>query len=191
MASVTFITHPDVAIDPHVPVPDWHLNPTGVARMHAMLTQPWVASITHVASSTERKARDGADILAAHLGLLPSVHADLGENDRSATGYLPKLAFEALADAFFANPSQSMQGWERAVDAQTRIVGAMRAVLASTPPGDIAVVSHGGVGALLLCYLRKIPISRAADQPPGNGGYFLVFDRATWQLQSGWARIDP
>ena len=191
MATVTFITHPDVAIDPSIPVPDWCLNPTDIVRMRSMLAQPWVASIGHVASSAERKARDGADILAGHLGLVPSVHADLGENDRSATGYLPKPAFEALADAFFANPSQSMQGWERAVDAQTRIVGAMRAVLASAPPGDIAVVSHGGVGALLLCHLRQSPISRAADQPPGNGGYFLSFDRASWQLQAAWRRIDP
>ena len=191
MVSVTFITHPDVAIDPHIPVPDWCLNPTGIARMHAMLVQPWVASIVHIASSTERKARDGADILAAHLGLRLSTHNALGENDRSATGYLPKPAFEALADAFFANPTESIQGWERAVDAQARIVGAMQAVLAIAPPGGVAVVSHGGVGALLLCHLRQIPISRAADQPPGNGGHFLTFDRASWHLRSAWARIDP
>lgn len=191
MATITFITHPDVAIDPSIPVPDWCLNPTGVARMRSMLTQHWVASITHVASSAERKARDGADILASHLGLVPSVHEALGENDRSATGYLPKPAFEALADAFFAKPTHSMQGWERAVDAQARIVGAVRAVLAQAPDGDVAVVSHGGVGALLLCHLRQSPISRAADQPRGNGGYFLVFDRATWRLQSDWIRIDP
>ncbi|MBC7635641.1 MAG: histidine phosphatase family protein [Acetobacteraceae bacterium] len=191
MASVTFITHPDVAIDPVIPVPDWCLNPTGIARMRSMLTQCWVGSLAYVASSAERKARDGADILAAHLGLAASVHADLGENDRSATGYMPKPAFEALVDAFFANPTDSVQGWERAVDAQARIVSAMRAVLASAPPGDVAVVSHGGVGALLLCHLRQSPISQAADQPPGNGGYFLTFDRASWRLQTAWQRIDP
>ena len=47
MASVTFITHPDVAIDPVIPVPDWRLNPTGIARMRSMLTQPWVTNLTH------------------------------------------------------------------------------------------------------------------------------------------------
>ncbi len=191
MASVIFITHPDVVIDPAVPVPDWRLNPTGIARMRAMLAQPWVTSIAHVTSSAERKARDGADILAGHLGLQPAVHDALGENDRAATGYLPKPVFEALADAFFANPTESMQGWERAIDAQARIVSAMRAVLATAPVGDVAVVSHGGVGALLLCHLRQVPISRAADQPPGNGGYFITFDRASWALHHGWQRIEP
>ena len=191
MASVTFITHPDVAIDPTVPVPDWQLNSVGITRMHAMLAQPWVSDITHVACSLERKARDGADILAAHLGLEPQLHPGLGENDRSATGYLPKPAFEALADAFFANPSLSMQGWERAVDAQTRIVGAVRAVLAAAPAGDVAIISHGGVGALLLCHLRGTPISRAADQPPGNGGYFFRFDRVSRALHAEWTLIEP
>ena len=118
MASVFFITHPDVLIDPAVPVPDWPLSPRGVARMHAMLGQPWIAGIVAVCSSTERKARDGAAILAAHLGLLPVARADLGENDRSATGYLPKPQFEATADAFFAHPETSVRGWERAIDAQ-------------------------------------------------------------------------
>src|SRR6185312_226344 len=121
MATVFFITHPDVLIDPVVPVPDWPLNAHGVARMRAMLEQDWVSTIVRVASSTERKAIDGAEILAAHLGLVPVTHPGLGENDRSSTGFLPKSEFEATADAFFAQPEISMHGWERAVDAQARI----------------------------------------------------------------------
>ena len=190
MATAYFVTHPDVLIDPATPVPEWRLNERGIARMHAMLAQPWVAGLTTVACSAERKARDGAAILAGHLGLTPVVHAGLGENDRSATGYLPKPGFEALADAFFARPDESVRGWERAVDAQARIVAAVGDVLAAAPPGDVAIVSHGGVGALLLCHLRGIGITRAADQPPGNGGYVLALDRATWSLRHDWRPID-
>ena len=138
----------------------------------------------------ERKAGDGAAILAAHLGVVPVARADLGENDRSATGYLPKPEFEAMADAFFAHPETSVRGWERAVDAQARIVSAMRAVLAAAPPGDVAVVSHGGVGALLLSHLQGAPISRTTDQPEGSGGHVLAFDREDWTLRHGWRLID-
>jgi broad specificity phosphatase PhoE len=191
VASVFFITHPDVAIDPAMPVPDWHLNARGRARMHAMLDQPWVAGIVHVASSTERKAIDGAEILAAHLGLTPVTHPGLGENDRAATGYLPKHEFEAVADAFFARPGESVRGWETALAAQSRIVAAMREVLRVAPDGDVAVVSHGGVGALLLCHLRGEPITRAADQPAGSGGHVLRFDRDNWTPRHGWRAIDP
>jgi broad specificity phosphatase PhoE len=190
MATVYFLTHPDVLIDAAVPVTDWPLSLRGAERMRAMLVQPWLSGIVHVASSTERKAMDGAAILAAHLALTPVAHADLGENDRSATGYLPKPAFEAMADAFFARPQESMRGWERAVDAQARIVRAVRAVLAAAPPGDVVVVSHGGVGALLACHLQRIPISRSADQPPGSGGHLLAFDRADWTLRHDWRLAD-
>jgi broad specificity phosphatase PhoE len=190
MASVFFITHPDVAIDPNVPVTEWCLNPRGIARMRAMLVQSWVRGIVHVACSTERKAIDGAEIVAEHLGLVPAPHKGLRENDRSATGYLPKMEFEAVADAFFARPEASVRGWERAVDAQARIVAAMRDVIAAAPAGDVAVVSHGGVGALLLCHLTNVPISRSADQPPGMGGFVLAFDRSAWRLCHAWKSID-
>lgn len=158
--------------------------------MRGMLEQPWVAGIVHVASSDERKAIDGAAILAAHLNLVPVTHPGLGENDRSSTGYLPKAEFEATADAFFANPSDSVRGWEPAETAQTRIVAAMRDVLQAAPAGDVAVVSHGGVGALLLCHLQHSPINRAADQPPGTGGHIISFDRADWTPHHGWHPID-
>ena len=190
METVFFITHPDVLVDPAVPVPEWSLNARGRARMHAMLNQTWVPGIVHVASSTERKAVDGAAILGAHLGLRPVTHRGLGENDRSSTGYLPKLEFEARADAFFARPEESVGGWERAVDAQMRIVAAVRDVLRAAPAGDVAVVAHGGVGALLLCHLLGSAISRVADQPAGSGGHVVAFNRATWTLHHSWRSID-
>jgi broad specificity phosphatase PhoE len=190
MDTVFFITHPDVSIEPGVPVPEWRLNARGLARMRAMLIQEWVSGIVHVASSTERKATDGAAILAAHLGLLPVTHPGLGENDRSSTGYLPKAEFEATADAFFARPDESVRGWERAVDAQARVIAAIGDVLRGAPPGDIAIVSHGGVGALLLCDLQASPIRRTADQPSGQGGNFLSFNRADRTLRHGWRPID-
>ena len=191
LSLVFFITHPDVLIDPAIPVPEWRLSPRGLARMRVLLRQPWAAGIVRVASSMERKAMEGAAILAAPLGLTPVPHAGLGENDRSATGYLPKAAFEAMADAFFARPEESVRGWERAVDAQTRIAAAVRDVLAAAPPGNVAIVSHGGVGALLLCHLRSVPISRAADQPPGTGGHVVTFDRVDGTIQREWTPIDP
>jgi len=189
--TVFFITHPDVAIDPAVPVPQWPLSARGRARMQAALERPWVRRIGAIHCSTERKAIDAATILANGLGLGFSTHAALGENDRSATGYLPRAEFERVADAFFARPAESVRGWERAVDAQARIVAAVDTVLQlPAARGDIAIVSHGGVGALLLCALESIPISRSQDQPPGNGGHYFPFDRASRLPRHGWTAID-
>lgn len=190
-ATLVFITHPDVLIDPKVPVPDWPLNPRGRARMEAACCQPWAATIGAIWCSTERKAIDAAEILATSRGLPFSTLCDLGENDRSSTGFLPRAEFEGVADLFFAHPEQSIRGWERAVDAQRRIRAAFDTVQAATPPAlDVAVIAHGAVGALLMCALEGVPISRTHDQPPGSGGYFFAVDRATRLLRHGWQPID-
>ena len=97
-----------------------------------------------------------------------------------------------MADAFFAQPDISVRGWERAVDAQKRIIAAVGAVIAATSQsGDIAIVSHGAVGALLLGHLSGRSIDRSLDQPAGKGGNFFAFDRETWRLAHGWRPIDP
>jgi broad specificity phosphatase PhoE len=193
MQTVSFITHPDVVIDPAVPVPDWPLSPRGRARMQRALMLPFVARVRSIWCSEERKAVDGAEILGVHLQVAVTRLAALGENDRSATGYLPRAEFETVANAFFAQPEQSARGWERAIDAQRRIVAAADHVIAASAAagGDIAIISHGGVGALLLCHLLGQPISRAFDQPATNGGNMFTFDAGTHRVHHGWQPIDP
>ena len=191
MSLVYFITHPDVDIDPAVPVPQWPLSARGRARMTSLLSKPWVRDIRSIYCSAERKAVEGAEILATGLGLGFELIETLGENDRSSTGYLPKAAFEAAADLFFARPADSVRGWERAVDAQHRIVAAMGGILARPrSAGGIAVVSHGAVGALYLCHLKGVAISRTEDQPATNGGNYFVFDTEDAVLRHGWRTID-
>ena len=194
MATVFFITHPDVQIDASVPVPEWPLNERGRARMRAMAARAWIQNVRSIFASDERKARDAAQLLAEGLGLHQyQIIKTLGENDRSTTGYLPKLEFEATADAFFAAPQTSVRGWELAVDAQRRIIQTVeQIVLRARKNGDIAIVGHGGTGTLLYCHLAEVPISRQHEQPPTNGGNWFAFDRASGRLlHRGWQSIDP
>ena len=102
-----------------------------------------------------------------------------------ATGYLPPDRFQAAADAFFAQPAVSFQGWERAVDAQARVVAAWAEVLAGD--GDIAVVGHGGTGTLLMCHLARLPISRVHDAPGQE--CFWTWDRETGRLLCTWQAL--
>ena len=154
-----------------------------------MLEQPWVGSIRRVVSSAERKAIETAEILAGQLGLTVEVREGMHENDRSATGFLPPPEFEAVADRFFASPHKSIRGWERAIDAQQRIVSEVEAVLDAAVGGDIAFVGHGGVGTLLLLSLSNREISREADQPAGGGNYF-AYDINARRVTHGWQPID-
>jgi broad specificity phosphatase PhoE len=186
-----FITHPNVVISRDVPVPRWPLSEQGRKRMRAGLTQPWVREVTAVYCSTEQKAIEGAEILAGHLGLPFQQVEPLGENDRSATGFLPPEEFERVANQFFGAPETSVRGWERAIDAQSRIVRAVERIYSEdTTTGAIAIVSHGAVGTLLYCHLAGKPIARRWDQPPNSGGNYYSFTLDPRAAHSWWQPFD-
>lgn len=172
-----------------VPVPRWPLSELGKKRMRSCLRQPWVREIRSIYCSTEQKAIDAATILSEHLGV-PFVEVpELGENDRSATGFLPPDEFERVADEFFATPTVSVRGWERAVDAQGRVVKAIERIAEKTER-MIAIVAHGAVGTLLYCHLAGEAIARRWDQPRIGGGNYFRFTLSPRAAHSWWQLID-
>ncbi|NEI68514.1 histidine phosphatase family protein [Rhizobium lusitanum] len=185
-----YITHPQVRIDPDVPVPEWGLSEIGAARARVAALTPWARQLGLIVSSGERKAIETAEILAATSGTPIDVIEAMHENDRSATGFLAPPEFEKAADWFFANPHESFKGWERAIDAQARIVSHVEAVLSRhDPETPIAFVGHGGVGTLLKCHLEGKPIARQGDQPPGGGNLFC-FDLAKRAVSCDWTPME-
>lgn len=185
-----YITHPQVKMDPDVPVPRWGLSDTGRERAVQAARRPWAARLGRIVSSDETKAVETAEILAAAAGVPVEILANLHENDRSATGFLPPPEFEKAADAFFAFPEASFRGWERAADAQVRIVSAVTKILdAHDPAVPIAFVGHGGVGTLLRCHLMGAPIARDRDQP-GGGGNLYRFALANRAVSCDWTPME-
>jgi broad specificity phosphatase PhoE len=187
LATLYFITHPEVIIDRERPVQRWHLSLCGIDRMRAFSASPILSNVGAIWSSTETKAIEASGILAGALGIGIQVSKDLGENDRSATGFLPPAEFEAVADAFFAEPQGSVRGWEGAFDAQTRVRQAVDRIVAGHSKGDLAIVAHGAVGTLLLCALLEEPISRSRDQP--YQGHFWQASLPNLQISDGWKPI--
>jgi broad specificity phosphatase PhoE len=187
MARLIFVSHPEVVVDPGKDITDWGLSAQGRNRAKTFAAQPVLQKVSHLWSSAERKAKETADILAAPRGLTVKCNADLGENDRSATGFLPPEQFQAAADAFFAHPDDSMRGWETARDAQARIARAVCAIVKAHDGEDLVIVSHGAVGTLLWCHLTGHPIDRRHDQP-GQGHYWWA-DLDILMPQSGWQPI--
>lgn len=186
-----FVSHPEVVVDPLTAVPCWRLSDHGRTRMQLFARSSRVAGVTAIWSSTETKAVEAAGLLGDVLGLPVAIDTDLHENDRSATGFLPPAEFNAAADAFFARPQESFRGWETAAAAQARIAQAVDRIVAAhlerngaLGQGDLAIVSHGGVGTLLQCLYAGVPITRARDQP--FQGHVWAFDLARRAVLHGW-----
>lgn len=184
-----YLTHPQVRIDPDVPVPRWGLSLEGRARTATLCQADWIRRFGRIVSSEETKALEAAGMLGQALGLDVETLSNLHENDRSATGFLPREEFEAVADAFFAQPEASALGWETAQAAQARIVAAVRAAVALSPETPVLFVGHGAVGTLLKCALARRPISRREDQPDGGGNH-LGFTLDPDQVLYGWQPME-
>ena len=188
MSRVLFITQPEVDHDPAVPVPEWELTDAGREAIRRWARSPEASDVRAVWSGRERGAAGAAEILAGALGLRARQLEQLADTDRSATGHLPPELFEPALQAFFRDPLLSHRGWETAAAAQERIADALETVIARSPAeGDVAIVSHWSVGALLRCHLLGVAISRS-EEPPGQGHWF-AFDRDTRQLLTGWAPL--
>ncbi len=183
-STVWYATHPEVEVDPDVPVPRWGLSDTGRRRAAALAGRPELGGLARIVASDEVKAIETAEVVAAHHGLVVEVRPGTGENDRSSTGFLPPEQFERHADAFFARPHESVDGWERAVDAQARIVAALADLLGGDDDGDVLVVGHGAVGTLWACHLAGVPVDRRWDQP--HPGHLLAVERSTARLLRRW-----
>lgn len=189
-AVALYLTHPEVDIDPTKPVPKWRLSTLGFSRGLGLARSGALQGFGPFFCSNEVKSIETAEILASHVGQGVFRRSDLGEVDRSATGYLEAAAFEAHRKALFAAPDHSCGGWETAHHAQARVVAATRAALAQTKGRKPVFVGHGAVGAFLKCALGGRPIDLSEDQPGTGGGHGFVFDPETWAVQSDWHRFE-
>jgi broad specificity phosphatase PhoE len=201
---IHFLTHPEVDIDPELSVVEWGLNQRG--RERARLVARALPHVRWIYSSPEIKAEQTARLIGEELGLGVTLVGGLAEIDRAATGYLPEPEFWANYQEFIDRPSYSARGWETADDAQQRIVSTVEQIVEQVVEqvveqiadglddeledrgGEVALVSHGGVGALLLSRLRGVPIQRLSDQP-GQGSHFS-FESDTGEIVSGWAPFE-
>lgn len=190
LRTVRYLTHPQVAIDPSKPVRTWSLNDVGKRRIRALAASNALDGTQKVISSRETKAIETASPLANSLNCPLEIRDAMHENDRSATGFLPPEEFEIVADQFFADPGQSIRGWETANSAQSRIVGEFKRCISGSSAGDILFVGHGGVGTLLFCYLCDVPISREFDQGSGGGGCFFECEMPDCKPKSRWQPME-
>jgi broad specificity phosphatase PhoE len=186
---IRYLTHPQVKIEPAIPVPGWGLSDVGRTRTEMLANAGWLSDTTQIISSGERKAIETAEIIAAALNVTVETREAMHENDRSATGFLASDEFETVADQFFAQPFISIRGWERAIDAQLRIVREVELVLARNRSGNVLFVGHGAVGTLLLCHYSGVAIDRAHDQPAGGGHYF-AFLKDERRVLHPWRRME-
>lgn len=188
MAKLYFITHPEVVIDPETLVSQWQLSDLGKKRAEFFAQAPWIPSLSVVYSSAELKAYQTAEIVTRKLHLPIHIQSKLGEIDRSSTGYVEKIELTKIVKDFFKHPDKPVKGWERAKDAQKRITKTVTDIISQYSDDNIAVFSHGMVGALLNSYFKNASIHQRYEQSQ-LGSYFVV-ETAEMKIIKDWTNID-
>lgn len=187
-----YVTHPQVVMDPAVAVPRWELSELGRQRAERFAAHPLLAPVRRIVSSDEPKAFQLAATFAAAIGGAVESSEPYGEARR--TGFLDRDHFEQTLDSFYAEPDRSVDGWETARNAQSRIAGAVEVALDGHDLcRPIVFTGHGTVGTLLKCRFGERPISRDEDQrrmaDPGGGNVF-VFRLTDRLLLTDWLAME-
>ncbi len=149
MPTLYLVRHAWPEVRPDEPAEQWPLSEQGRAHAVGVGQSLRDEGIRAVRSSPEPKALETAELIADQLGLDVTVDRDLGEARRTWVAE----DYETFVARFFAEPEASANGWERAIDAQRRMVAAVDRFAEELGDGAGLIVSHGLVLSLYLAYL--------------------------------------
>jgi broad specificity phosphatase PhoE len=150
MPKLILIKHAAPEVVPTIPSEQWHLSEKGRASCAGLTEVVRAHQPQVIISSTEPKAIETAELVAARLGVLHRTAPDLYEHDRSNVPHMRSSEFISAMELFFRKPDDLVLGRETARQAEQRFTRAVQDVLQRHPNQDVAIVSHGTVIALML-----------------------------------------
>jgi broad specificity phosphatase PhoE len=150
------VRHAEVLLRGDLPMTSWQLSPTGEQQARDLARGHSWSGLALIASSPEAKAVATAQPIADAAALDLRIEPDLHEVDRGATPLVSRTEYDAIVEAHFASPSESVSGWEPGDTARARAAGCIERLLGESA-GDVCVVSHGLVLSHYLAHLRSLP----------------------------------
>jgi broad specificity phosphatase PhoE len=143
------VRHGRPILDRAVPASTWVLDPEHEHLVTELAARaPWPEDAVWF-TSPEPKAARTAFLLA---GREVPVEEDLREHDRGDTAWVPDFA-GAIREAFASPYSEVRPGWEPIDQTRSRVVAAVRRILAEQPGREVVLVGHGTAWTLLAAAL--------------------------------------
>lgn len=143
------VRHGRPILDKAVPASAWVLDQEHEYLVEELAAHaPWPDDAVWY-TSPEPKAARTAFLLAKRE--VPMV-VDLREHDRGGSGWVPDFA-GVVREAFTSPHAVARPGWEPIVRTRSRVVAAVRKILAEHPGRDVVLVGHGTAWTLLAAEL--------------------------------------
>lgn len=150
MRKLILVKHAPPEVVPGTPPERWTLSEKGRALCAPLAEKLAAHAPAEIVASEEPKAAETARLVAERLGVPWRTAPGLHEHDRSNVPHMPSREFISMVELFFRKPAELVLGRETADAARKRFEAAVREVMAGQPQGNVAVVSHGTVIALML-----------------------------------------
>ncbi len=144
------VRHAAPVIEPERAAAEWVLSPEAIDDVHELAHRIDPERLVEIVASSEPKAASTAEVLARALGTTWRVADGLHEHERGVLPWMAEDAWRDLLAELFARPDALVFGLEPADQALQRFREAVRSVLATAGAGDVVIVTHGTVMALLL-----------------------------------------
>ena len=187
MPKLILIKHAKPVVNPDVPSDEWGLGDEGRERAAKMVDTLRPYEITALASSTEPKAKQTADVIASGLGCGVREVEGLHEHDRRNVPHMDTREFISAVAQFFRHPRRLVLGGETAEQAYKRFADAVDGVIEAAT-GDVAIVTHGTVIALFAnrrAHEDAFMLWRKMGLPS-----MIVFDLPTYDVLSVVDRVN-
>jgi broad specificity phosphatase PhoE len=150
MRKLILVKHAPPEVVPEVPPEQWSLSAKGRDDCALLADRLAAHEPAVIVSSEEPKAAETARLVAERLNVPWHTASGLHEHDRSNVPHMRSGEFISMMELFFRRPGELVLGRETAEEARDRFEAAVQRVLGDHPAGNVAVVSHGTVIALLL-----------------------------------------
>ncbi len=172
MGLIDLVRHGPALIDPVASPSAWRLTDDGRAAVRQLASRMDFNNVSFIASSTERKAIETAEILADKGGV--SVRVWPASQELAAEGFnQPDELEQRFANYLQGTADPAFEPWDGAA---ARVVEAVSAVHHAAHPGRAVVVSHGRI---LTVYFSTVLGRRL----PGKAWNRIQFP--------DWAAYDP
>lgn len=186
MRKLILIKHARPQVDPDVSSENWTLSEEGREKCAPLAEDLQNFDFGSIVSSSEPKAIETAQIISKLLAKPVRTGNDLFEHDRSNVPHMESREFISMVALFFKEPDRLVLGNETADEAYERFGAAVDEIVAAET-GDVAIVTHGTVLALLAERRAKqdpFAVWRRMGLPS-----FLVMEIGNWKIVGGRDRF--
>jgi broad specificity phosphatase PhoE len=143
------IKHAAPLVDPAKSSEKWRLSEKGRASCGPLADALRPHDLSVLIASEEPRAKETAEEIGKHLNVPVETAPGLHEHDRSNVPHMRSGEFISHVELMFRKPGERVFGRESADEARERFEAAIEQVLAKHPQGNVGVVSHGTVIALM------------------------------------------